>query len=351
MFRLPIRALAMLSVAILATSACAAAATPVPTAAPTQAPATAATTAVPTKAPVTKESLQLGFVLSAAYGPMLWGKDKGYFLDNSIDIDLIPGRGTDLALNEINGGRVKFAVVDLTNYILQRAQNKTETTAIYVYNNIATTGLASLKPLGPPSDMIGKTFGTVAQSSGRTNVPLVLKQNGVTWDPATQIQLMDFSVLYPTLFDGKIDTAEVGIAGSWEGAVTRAKGQGITLYLKLLSEWGFLDYSKVVIARNDAIKNEPDLVRRMVASLWKSETDALAKATGDQLFDLLVKIDPQADKVITGLIWDSFKKYVTKPGALEATVVQYKLDRLKEGGTTTDLKPADLYNNDFIPKT
>ena len=348
MLRRPVRSLALLS-AILIVSACTSAATPAPTAAPTQAAATAAPTATPTKAPVTKESLQLDFVLSAAYGPLMYGQDKGYFLDNSIEIDLVPGRGTDLALAEINGGRVKFAMVDLTNYVIQRTKNATETTAVYVYNNIATTGLASLTPLGAPSDMTNKTFGTVASSSGRTNVPLVLKQNGVTWDATKQIQLMDFSVLYPTLFDKKIDTAEVGIAGSWEGAVTRAKGQGLTLYLKLLSEWGFLDYSKVIIARDDVIRLEADLVKRFIGALSKAQKEAHAVATGAQIYALVKAIDPQANEEISGMIWDNVKKFVTKPGPVEDSVIVYKLDRLKEQGTTTNLAPAQLYNNSFIP--
>ena len=348
MLRRPARSLALLS-AILVVSACTSAATPAPTKAPTAAPTTAPTL-TPTKAPVTKESLQLDFVLSGAYGALMYGKDKNYFLDNSIDLDLVPGRGTDLALQEINGGRVKFAMVDLTNYIVQRIKGATETTAIWVFNNIATTGIASLTPLNAPTDMIGKTFGTVASSSGRTNIPLVLKQNNVNWDPATQIQLMDFSVLYPTLFDKKIDTAEVGIAGSWEGAVTRAQAQNLTLYLKLISDWGFLDYSKVIIARNDAIKNSPDLVRRMIAAVSQSQKTAMASATGAEIYALLKKVDPQADEKITGMIWDNVKKYVTKPGPIEDSVVQYKLDRLKEQGTTTDLRPPQLYDNQFIPK-
>jgi ABC-type nitrate/sulfonate/bicarbonate transport system substrate-binding protein len=236
-----------------------------------------------------------------------------------------------------------------TNYIIQRAKGVTQTTAIYVYNNIATTGLASLKQLGPPTDMVGKTFGTVAQSSGRTNIPLVLKQNGVNWDPATQIQLMDFSVLYPTLFEGKIDTAEVVLAGSWESAVTRAKGQGLTLYLKLLSEWGFLDYSKVIIARDDVIRLEADLVKRFIGALSKAQKEAHATATGAQIYALLKQIDPQANEEITGMIWDNVRKYVTKPGPVEDSVIVYKLDRLKEQGTTTNLTPAQLYNNSFIP--
>src|SRR6188472_4310692 len=36
--------------------------------------------------------VQLDFVLSGAYGSLLWGEDKGYFAENGIDIDLIPGQ-------------------------------------------------------------------------------------------------------------------------------------------------------------------------------------------------------------------------------------------------------------------
>src|SRR3954471_22517306 len=64
--------------------------------------------------------VQLDFVLSGAYGALLWGEDKGYFAENGIDIDLIPGQGTDLAMQQINSGAVNMAIVDVGNYIEQR---------------------------------------------------------------------------------------------------------------------------------------------------------------------------------------------------------------------------------------
>jgi NitT/TauT family transport system substrate-binding protein len=340
--------------AILILSGCSAGASPSPSAsAPSSvAPSASGSTAPASPSPleVKEVAVQLDFVLSGSWTPLLWGVDKGFFKDRGIELDIVPGRGTDLALAEINNGRVDFAFVDLTNYIIQRAAAETETTAIYVYNNIATTGVASLTPINEPEDMAGKTFGTVAQSSGKINIPLVIHQNGVEWDETKLLQLMDFSVLYPTLFSGEIDTAEVGLAGSWESAYLRAKEQGIDLHLKLMSDWGFLDYSKVLIVRNDLIASDKDLIMRMVAAIAQSQEDAAANATGEQMFELLKAEDPQAEQPVVELLWENFKTYVKEPGALDPAVLQYKLDYLKENqDLETDLTPDDLYTNDFIP--
>jgi NitT/TauT family transport system substrate-binding protein len=345
------RAGALVAIVALA-AACTGGSTPSPSSAPTGAPSSAepSVTPEPTPIPVTSEAVQLDFVLSGSWTPLLWGVDKGYFEEQGIDLDIVPGRGTDLALAEVNAGRVNFAFVDLTNYIIQRAAKSTETTAIYVYNNIATTGIGSLEPIEKPEDMAGKTFGTVAQSSGRINIPLVIHQNGVEWDENTLLQLMDFSVLYPTLFSGGIDTAEVGLAGSWESAYLRGKEQGLELHLTLMSDWGFKDYSKVLIVRNDLIEKDPDLVKRMVAAIAHSEQDALANATGEEMFNLLKAEDPQAEQPVVELLWENFKKYVIDPGPIDPSVLQYKIDYLKDTqDLETDLTPEDLYTNEFLP--
>jgi ABC-type nitrate/sulfonate/bicarbonate transport system substrate-binding protein len=345
-----IRRTALLAVIVLVVTACTGGSSAAPSVAPSQAAPSTPASPSATPIPVTKESVQLDFVLSGSWTPLLWGVDKGYFESRGIDLDIVPGRGTDLALAEINAGRVKFAFVDLTNYVIQRAAAETETTAIYVYNNIATTGIASLTPINEPEDMAGKTFGTVAQSSGKVNIPLTIHQNGVEWDETTLLQLMDFSVLYPTLFSGGIDTAEVGLAGSWESAYLRGQEEGIELHLKLMSDWGFLDYSKVLIVRNDAIEQERDLVERMVAAISESELDALANATGAEMYELLKAVDPQAEEAVVELLWENFKTYVKDPGPMDPEVIQYKIDYLKENqNLETDLTPDDLYTNEFVP--
>jgi NitT/TauT family transport system substrate-binding protein len=298
--------------------------------------------------PIQTVPVQLDFVVSATSGAILWGMDKGYFAEAGIAIDLIPGEGSDLALLQIDSGNVDFAFIDGSNYVTARAQDVTQTTAIYALNNISTTAIASKVPIEDPEDMVGKTFGTVAQSSGRQKIPLVLEMNGV--DPASvPIELMDFSVLYPTLFAGQIDTAEVGLPGSWEGAYIAAQEQGLELYVKLISDWGYRDYSKVLIVSDDVIASDPDLVSRLVGALYRAQTDALANATPDEIHALVAAVDPQVNEQRAKLEWANVQQYIVNPGPMDAETFQFQLDVLAASGIETTLTPDQLFTNEFIP--
>jgi NitT/TauT family transport system substrate-binding protein len=330
-----------------------------PTDAATSEPTGAEPTAgEPTAAPeVTEEAVQLDFVLSAAYAPLLWGVEQGIFAEHGIDPQITPGDGSELAIQQLAAGNIDFAFMDMGPYIQVRAQADNDptqpfpATAVYAWMNIATTGIVSREPLEGPEDMADKTFGTVAQSSGRLNIPLILEQNGVEWDPDSQLVLMDFSVLYPTLFSGGVDTAEAGLAGSWEGAYISAQEQGIEVFFTPISEWGFLDYSKVLVVRDEVIENEPERVQAMVAAVMEAEYDALENATPDDIFELVSAQDPSAEEERVKLAWESMVEYIVDPGPMEPEVVQYKLDLLAEQqDLETDLAPEDFYTNEFIPE-
>jgi len=284
---------------------------------------------------------------SATSCAILWGKEKGFFEDAGINLDLIPGEGSDLALNQIDSGNVDFAFIDGSNYIQARAQDVTKTMAIYALQNISTTAIASKEQINDPEDMIGKSFGTVAQSSGRQKIPLVLKQNGV--DPTkVPIELMDFAVLYPTLLEGGIDTAEVGLPGSWEGAKLAAEGQGQELFVKLISDWGYRDYSKLLITSQAMIDENEDLVQRLVGALSAAQADALANMTPEECYNLVKAVDPQVEEARATLEWQDVQQYIKDPGPMDDETFQFQLDVLKDNGTETDLTPADLYTNKYV---
>ena len=316
-----------------------------PPGAESEAPASEAASASPIA--VEKVPVQLDFVISATSCPILWGKDKGYFEEAGIDLDLIPGEGSDLALNQIDSGNVDFAFIDGSNYIAARAQDVTKTMAIYALQNISTTAIASKEEITNPEDMVGKSFGTVAQSSGRQKIPLVLQQNGV--DPTkVPIELMDFAVLYPTLFEGGIDTAEVGLPGSWEGAKLAAQEQGLELFVKPISDWGYRDYSKLLITSQAMIDENEDLVQRLVGALKKSQDDALANATPTDCYNLVKQADPQVEQPRAELEWSDVQQFIHDAGPMDDETFQFQLDVLKDSGTETDLTPADLYTNKYV---
>jgi NitT/TauT family transport system substrate-binding protein len=340
---------ALIAAVLLAVTACAGGTAPSASSAPTGAPSEVATaTPEPTPIPVETVQAQLDFTISATAGPLLWGVDQGIFAKYGIEFDLLPGEGSDLALQQIDAGNVDFAFIDGSNFIQARVEGVTETTAIYALQNISTTAIASKVQLNEPEDMIGKTFGTVPQSSGRVKIPLIMELNGI--DPAlVPIELMDFSVLYPTLFQGAIDTAEVGVPGSWEGAFISSRDQGIDLFVKLISDWGYRDYSKVLIVSDRLIDENPDLVGRMVAAIHEAQADALETATPDDIYRLVAEKDPQVNEEAAKLTWSNVRQFIIDPGPMDDETFQFQLDVLEREGITTDLGPSDFYTNEYIP--
>jgi NitT/TauT family transport system substrate-binding protein len=324
-----------------------------------------ATTATTDEAPATTEgepgttstamaepaevSVILDWLMEGSYAPLLWGIDQGIFAEHGLDVDVIAGQGSDLAMGQINQGEVDFAFTDLETYIIQRANGDTDTTAIHAWLNQATIGVASTEPIEEPTDMVGKSFATVGFSSGPRLLPFVLEENGV--DPSSvTIELLDFSVLYPTFLRGEFDTAEAHVPGSAEGLIASAAEQGIEVQVKLLADWGLQSYSKMLIVPNTTIADDPDLVSRFVAATHESLVDAMENATDDHIAALLVEFDAQIDGELQKQVWASFKRVVQDPGPLDPLVIETTLDRLVEiQDLQHDLTAEDLYDNSFIP--
>jgi len=291
----------------------------------------------------------LGWVIDTSVAPLLYGIDKGFFREQGIDLELIPGRGSDLALQQINENKVQFALPDLESYLTQRAKNLTPTTAVMSLVDFPTIGVVANQPTDKPQDMVGKSWGVGPFSSGRFLLPLVLKSNGV--DPsAVTLELMDFSVLYTSLFEGKIDSAEAHSPGSLTGVLLAAERSGKRVYFTPLSSWGLKGYSKILIVRDDLLARDPELVRRVVAGMAKSVREGHSTASEEEIASVLLKTEPQIRREEIALNWKGYRERSKNPGPLDADVVRANLEYLAETeNLKTDLRPEQLFTNEFIP--
>lgn len=291
----------------------------------------------------------LDFIFSDGFGRLAYGLEQGYFEDRGIDLKVTPGRGGDLALQQINAGKVDFAFADLSEYLQQRVEGQTETTAIYAWINVPQICVASLEPLESPQDMEGKTFSTVGFSAGRTTVPYVLQHNGV--DPDTvNIQVVDISVLMTQLLSGASETVESAQFGSLEANTITVREAGKELYCTPLSDWGHRDYGKMLIVRDEVLENDPDLVKRVVEAMHESTTEAMANASGDDIYEALKTVSPQVKEESAKAAWESERTELKDLGPIKEDDVAYSLEFLAAtAGVSTDDAPSTFYDNSFIP--
>jgi ABC-type nitrate/sulfonate/bicarbonate transport system substrate-binding protein len=289
--------------------------------------------------------IALNFTWQATYAPLRYGESRGYFKDESLALDIVPTQGGDQALQLLATGKVDYAFTDSDTFLTATAQGKIAATAIYVWLDVSSLGIASMTPISSPQALSGKSFGTTVFSAGRTIVPYILGQNGV--DPATlKIQTMDFSVLMPTFFRGELDTVQVNDPGSWQNLLVQAKKLGKTLHLARLADWGLVGYDKMLIVANSVLRNAPASVARVVNALDRARVGATAQASDAEVFALMKPVMPQADQAPLVADWNDYKILVKKPGPIDPRVFEGTLLRLKAVGAISNVPSVDgLYHN------
>jgi ABC-type nitrate/sulfonate/bicarbonate transport system substrate-binding protein len=218
---------------------------------------------------------------------------------------------------------------------------------VYVWLDKPTLDIVSLSPLSGPNALSGKSFGTLPQSTARTVLPYVLRQNRV--DPKTvDVQPLDFSVLYALFLRGAIDTAEIHAPGSWQNLLVQASAAGKKVYLTRMKDWGLVGYDKILIVRSSLLHDSPADVKRVVLAIHRSLTQALAHATDAEAYDLLRNVLPQAKEGPIVADWHDYKELVQHPGPVDGRVLDSSLHRLKDVGIITTIPAVNsLYANEI----
>src|SRR5689334_10923891 len=70
-------------------------------------------------AKVTTVTYLTGFRITAQDAPMYVAKEKGYFRDAGLDVDIQPGAGTQRNLATLKSGQAQFACIDVAGGIIE----------------------------------------------------------------------------------------------------------------------------------------------------------------------------------------------------------------------------------------
>ena len=301
--------------------------------------------------PLTTVPVILGFTFDASYYPLYYGIEHGIFAKYGINLKMVPNTsGSELSQSQVDSGKISFGISDLSTYMEARSKLQTNSTPVMVYMGFPNFGIASRAPLHSLHDLVGKTWATVAQSSGRQTFPYLLKSNGVNPNSVT-VRFYEFSALYPALLSGKIFSAESDLVGSWEALSAEAKKAGVPLYFTPGVAHGLRGYNNLVIANNHVIQTDPGLVRRFVAAVDSSLKAAFAHGTTADVVRLTRRYDPQGTPAVDTQVWQDFKKYGSGSfGAINPAIVAATGKQLEATSGLKITQPTSaFYTNRFVP--
>lgn len=279
--------------------------------------------------------------------------EKGFFQDAGLDVDVLRGYGSGDTARRVVQKQVLLGFADAPAVVITRARGG----GIKLIGIIADRGMNALYALEgsgirTPKDLSGRSIGEAQAGACIAVFPALAKLHGITgW----KHQVMDPAAKDPSLLAGKVDSICTFVSN---GVALRIKGQKAG---KRIVEMTFADYGldmagSGLIARDETIQGEPDLLRRFVGAVYKAT--AWTVEHPEEAMDVFLRLHPTMDRTIARAQWEVAARHLMTETAKKHGIGY--MDPAKMAKTAElvvqytpgvpPVKAEDVYTNAFLPK-
>jgi NitT/TauT family transport system substrate-binding protein len=302
--------------------------------------------------PLKPVSMTLDWIYEGPNLGFLVAHDQGYYRDAGLDVAIAAGKGSgntaQLVANKAT--QIGFADGYATSNGIAKGMDIKTVGSIYRGNPSAIMVLAD-SPIKTPKDLEGRTLAMIAGSGQFQQWPAFVKGAGID---ASKIQIVNLAppTLGPAIMNGQVD-AIGGYVQSYVPIIeSRAKKEVRSFWF---SDYGVNVVSNGIIAHQDLIKSDPDLIRAFVPASIKGFL--YARQHPDEAAAIVKKYSETVDEAIIKREFEvSWKTWVTpntkgKPlgWGVDADWAS-AIEVLKQyGGVTAPLTTDQLYTNVFVP--
>jgi NitT/TauT family transport system substrate-binding protein len=278
-------------------------------------------------------------------------KEKGFFSDAGIDVDIQKGTGNVQNLTLIKSGGAQFAALDFTGAEIQAGLGKftnwRAVAAIHQQTLVSIMTTADTK-ITKPTDLAGKTVGTGTGSVSELLFPAYAKQAGL--DPKqVKLQGAQATALNGLMAQRKVDALSTFLLSKKALETASKKEVTVMPYSEYLSDL----FGNAIIAREETIASDKDLVKKFTDAAMKGLQYAVDHP--DEAASIMNKAEPTAAiPAAVGEI-NAMKPYVSPPngaplGHLDQERVARSIAVLQGNGLIpAGLTPDKVVDFSFIP--
>jgi NitT/TauT family transport system substrate-binding protein len=299
----------------------------------------------------TKVKLRLDWKASGAHAPFYLGKQKSFYKDEGLDLDVISGSGSSDAIKQVGSEAVEFGLVDglvLVQGVAQRVPAKS--IAAYYQRTPIVLVSPQAKPVTNPRELLGGVkLGSKKGSATFQGLLALLAANGMTLE---QIKLVDIGFGVQPLLVKQVDA----LMGFSMNEPVEAESAGMAVTLMPISDYGVNTYGLTLVANPDFMQQKPEIVKafmratlRSVAATTKDPASAVA-AVAAAVAEADVKREA---KVLEHTIpyWSSKETEARGFGWQTTERWQGTIDvAQKLGLIETTLKPDNVFVNTYLSK-
>ena len=302
-----------------------------------------------------KVVLLLNWYTYSEHAPFYLGKERGYFDQEGIDLDIQEGRGSGVTVQAVAAGTAAFGYADVPT-MMKAASKGAPVIAVGVAlqtSPMSVMGFAD-KNIRKPDDIKGKTVAVTPGDSMSQIWPLFLKKTG--------LKESDFKAVSgdaQTKLNAVINNqADLLLGYVMDQAIKLQDATHKPVYPIRFADYGVNMVSSGIIVQKDYLKAHPDVVKRFLRAATRSLEESAKNP--EAAVDAMLKANPKSGVKETALVGmkntatlykgpDNPNDRPLRVGAKNmdetlALLVEYGgLDKSSAG------KASDYYTNDFLP--
>ena len=302
-----------------------------------------------------KVVLLLNWYVYSEHAPFFLGKERGYFDQEGIDLDVQEGRGSGVTVQAVAAGTATFGYADVATMI-KAASKGAPVTAVGVAlqtSPMSAMGFAD-RNIRKPEDIKGKTVAVTPGDSMSQIWPLFLKKTGlkesdfktVSGDAQTKLNAV------------MNNQADLLLGYVMDQAIKLQDATHKDIYPIRFADYGVNMVSSGIIVQKDYLKAHPDVVKRFMRAATRSLEEAAKNP--DAAVDAMLKANPKSGVKETALVGmkntASLYKGPDNPNDRPLRVGAKNMDEtlallVEYGGLekASAGKATDYYTNDFLP--
>ena len=217
-----------------------------------------------------KVSLRLNWYLGGLHVPFYYGKDRGIYAAEGIDLTINEGRGSANTVQVVAAGSDTFGLADSSSVILTASKGADVKSVMSLLN---TTGFSvvSLAEAGikTPKDLEGKKVAVTPGDPLGQLLQAVCKANNVDCAKIGMVQV-DPAAKVVAVLEKKTDA----LLGGVDDQYFLIKYKGGNPAAMRYADFGANIVGMTILTSGDTIRKNPDLVKRFVRATVKSWEDA-----------------------------------------------------------------------------
>jgi NitT/TauT family transport system substrate-binding protein len=217
----------------------------------------------------TKASLRLDWKGGGQHAPFYLAKERGYYKDEGIDLDIISGSGSSDVVKQVGSKAVEFGIADAL-VLVQAAEQRVPLTAIAAYYQRTPIVVLSpqSKPVTDPGQLTqGIKLGSKKGSATFQGLTALLAANDISLQKVT---LVDIGFGVQPLLVKQVDA----MMGFSMNEPIEAESAGMPVTVMAISDHGVDAYGLMIVSNPDLIAKNPALVKGFLKATARGLSDA-----------------------------------------------------------------------------